>query len=115
MASSLRDEFGRLVRHHRLRAKLTQLELAERADLSLEMVGRIERGEVGTSLESIEKLSAALDTPAREFFGAGAYAVGKRPGKLGAIVAKLAPLKPDELDWIARLLDVALRRVGGGQ
>lgn len=113
--ASLREEFGRLVRHHRLRVGITQLELAERADLSLEMIGRIERGEVGTSLESIEKLSAALGTPAREFFGAGPYAASKRPGKLGAIVAKLAPLKPDELDWIARLLDVALRRVGGGQ
>lgn len=113
MASSLREEFGRLVRHHRLRVKITQLELAERAELSLEMVGRIERGEVGASLESIEKLSAALDTPAREFFGAGSYAASKRPGKLGVIVAKLSTLKPDELDWVTKLLDVALRRVGG--
>lgn len=109
---SLQEEFGVQVKHHRKRRGLTQQELAERAKLSLEMIGRIERGTAAPSLESIEVLSDVLGVPARDLFGAGPYAAGKRSGKLGAIVAKLAVLKPDDLQWIDELLNVATKRLG---
>ena len=77
------------------------------------MIGRIERGEVGASFDSISSLAEALNVPARDLFGAGPHTAGKkRPGKLGVVVGKLADLKPDELNWIDELLDVAIRRLG---
>lgn len=110
---SLIEEFGRLVRHHRRQAHLTQEQLAERVGLSIEMIGRIERGEVGASFDSISKLAEVLNVPVRDLFGAGSYSAGKRrSGKLGTVVGKLVDLKPDELTWIDELLDVAIKRLG---
>ena len=46
--------------------KLTQEELAERADLGVNIVGRLERAVIAPGLVSILKLSVALGVPAKE-------------------------------------------------
>jgi len=48
------------VRELRLAGRMTQMEFAEKADLSLNYVGEIERGEKMVSLETIVRLSTAL-------------------------------------------------------
>ena len=61
MASEdLRAVFGRRVRELRLGLKLSQEELAERADLHRNYIGGIERGERNVSLVNIEKIAKAL-------------------------------------------------------
>jgi transcriptional regulator with XRE-family HTH domain len=57
---SLRNQFGRTVRIMRDSAKLTQMELAEKADLTLNYVGEIERGEKLASLETVLRLARAF-------------------------------------------------------
>jgi transcriptional regulator with XRE-family HTH domain len=54
------------VRTLRKKAGLTQLKLAERADLALTYVGEIERGEKVVSLETIRQLGEALSLSAAE-------------------------------------------------
>jgi transcriptional regulator with XRE-family HTH domain len=44
-----------------LKAKLTQMALAERADLTLNYVGEVERGEKLASLETVVRLASALN------------------------------------------------------
>lgn len=62
----LPKRFGKTVRELRLAAELTQMEFAEKADLSLNYVGEIERGEKMASLETIIRLSAGLDITGAE-------------------------------------------------
>lgn len=46
----------------------TQEELAERADLHYSYIGGVERGERNISLETLDKISAALQVAPVEFF-----------------------------------------------
>lgn len=64
MPSDLRrlpKQFGEVVRELRLAACLTQMTLAEKAGLTHNYVGEIERGEKLASLETIVRLAGALD------------------------------------------------------
>ena len=51
---------GRAVREVRLELKLTQMALAEKADLGLNFVGEIERGEKLASVETVVRLARGL-------------------------------------------------------
>ena len=51
------------VRLYRKKANLTQFELAEKADLSLESIKRLEAGKRGMSLENFMRVADALQIP----------------------------------------------------
>lgn len=55
-----RKAFGENVRKRRHKLRLSQEELADRAELHRTYVGSIERGERNVSLENIVRLAAAL-------------------------------------------------------
>lgn len=61
-------QFGAAVRRLRKQHRLSQEELATRADLHRTYVSDIERGSRNVSLESIEKLAAALETSLPKLF-----------------------------------------------
>jgi transcriptional regulator with XRE-family HTH domain len=61
MSGTLRRRFGGHVRALRLARKFTQEVLAERSELSVDAVRRIERGAFSPSLETLGKLSSGLD------------------------------------------------------
>ena len=58
---------GRLRELRKFRA-LTQEQLAERIDRSVDAVSALERGLALPSFETLEKLADALDVPVRDFF-----------------------------------------------
>ncbi|MDQ3576266.1 MAG: helix-turn-helix domain-containing protein [Actinomycetota bacterium] len=59
--------FGEILRTHRLRARLTQQQLAERSGISVRALRYIERGTVGRPRpESVRKLAAAVGVPPEE-------------------------------------------------
>ena len=60
---TLKETIGANLRHYRKSEGLTQAELAERADLSTDMIGKIERGLTGPSYESLEVLAQILNIP----------------------------------------------------
>jgi transcriptional regulator with XRE-family HTH domain len=60
------EVFGQHLRALRKGKKLTQEELAERADLGVNIIGRLERAIIAPGLVTILKLSVALGAPARE-------------------------------------------------
>jgi len=47
---------------------MTQAKLAEKSELSIDLISRIERGDRAPSLESIEKISAALNISPTQLF-----------------------------------------------
>lgn len=100
-----------MVRHHRERAGLTQGELAEKTDRASETVSRIERGAVAPSFETLADFSRVLSVPVREFFGAGSYAAeAGRSDALVRLVDRVSGLDNDDLEWIDRLVTIALAR-----
>lgn len=66
--ASLRRRFADRLRELRKQAGLSQEQLAERFDLSVDFVSLMERGINAPSFETLEKLSEALGVAAREFF-----------------------------------------------
>ena len=58
--------FGHQIRHWRKRRGLTQLELAVRAEVSQRHISFIESGRSRPGLEFINKVTDALEVPARE-------------------------------------------------
>ncbi len=59
-AAKLQKAFGAAVRAEREANALTQEKLAERAELSLNYIGNLERGEKLASLETIVRVAEAL-------------------------------------------------------
>lgn len=109
--ATLRSQVGALVRHHRERLGMTQAQLAEKSARSVELIGRIERGATAPSFETLETFSRVLATPARDFFGSGSFdAASGREDPLAQLVTRVSTLDSGDLDWINRLVSVALSR-----
>src|ERR1700741_3576619 len=69
-ALELRELFGTSLRQCRRARRLTQAQLAEATDLSLEMIGRLERGLTAPSFDTITAIGKALQVTPAVLFGA---------------------------------------------
>lgn len=58
--SLLLVRFGQKIRQERLKQRLSQEQLAEKAELHRTYIGMIERGEKNITLNNISKISSAL-------------------------------------------------------
>lgn len=65
---NLGERFGAHVRRLRLTRELTQDELAERCELSVDAIRRIERGAFSPSLDTLRKLCDGFDLSLRTLF-----------------------------------------------
>ena len=65
---SLYEKFGLNVVYYRKRQKLTQLQLAELADIDRSHISAIELGNVGVSMDVIFKLCEVLNITPKELF-----------------------------------------------
>lgn len=70
MAKEVRQRLGVRLRHWRRTQRLTQEQLAERAGLSYKFIGEVERGNGNPTVDTLSKLSRALDVDVVELFGA---------------------------------------------
>lgn len=66
--SELIQKFGHHVSALRKERGITQIELAERAVLSVDAIKNIEQGRHGPTFRTIEKLALALEVPLKELF-----------------------------------------------
>ncbi|MGW5053444.1 tetratricopeptide repeat protein [Actinokineospora sp. NPDC004072] len=75
--------FGEALRAHRLRARLTQQQLAERSGISVRALRYIERGSVGHPRpDSVRKLAAAVGVAPDELTRRGGEAAPPHPARL---------------------------------
>jgi transcriptional regulator with XRE-family HTH domain len=108
VTDDLRRRFGSLVGAHRRRRGLTQEGLAQAADVSVDMVGKIEAGTSGARFPVIARLATALDVDPAEFFTTE-FAGGKlRRGPLMELSTRLAALSDAQILWIDGIVDAAL-------
>jgi transcriptional regulator with XRE-family HTH domain len=92
---------------------MTQARLAEKSGLSLDMIGRLERGQAAPSFKTIDKLCDILAVPPEALFG-GRSRDGRSTSELDARLQKisdmLAELSADDLRWIESIIITILRR-----
>jgi transcriptional regulator with XRE-family HTH domain len=105
---TLRETFGANLRHYRKARKMNQREFADAAELSVNMVGKIERGTTAPSFESIEKIAGVLEVPEAILFSAGTMIVptGERGKLLQRINIQLSKLNNKELSRANKMLSV---------
>ena len=103
---SLTKTLGANVRHYRKARGLSQEQFAAAAGLSPGMMGKIERGETMPSLDSVEKIAAALDVPEAALFATGTMMVpsGERGRLLQRINIQLSKLNNNDLARAAKML-----------
>ncbi|MGC2744423.1 MAG: helix-turn-helix transcriptional regulator [Candidatus Angelobacter sp.] len=65
---NLRSLFGKRLRNLRLAARLTQEELAERSEISVDFLSLVERGRSSPSFENLEILASSLRVTVSELF-----------------------------------------------
>lgn len=102
----LRTQFGRLVSANRRNKGWTQEHLASQAEISVDMISRIEAGTTGARFTTIDKLAAALGVGPEELFSPESAL--RRP-KLNAIITRLARLSDDDLEWLDSVLKAVLK------
>lgn len=64
----LKNQFGKQVKKYRLKRKMSQEELAEKIDIAVNNLGKIERGESFVTASTLEKLATILDVKVHELF-----------------------------------------------
>ena len=62
------ENFGKKIREVRIKANLSQEMLANDANIPINQVGRIERAEINTSINTIYKLAKALEINVKDLF-----------------------------------------------
>ena len=104
---ALQTIFGTNLRNQRKARGLTQEALAERVEVSIETIGKIERGVAAPSFATAEKIAAALDIPVIALFGAGDAVLppGERGRLLTRINTTLARMNEDQLTRVAKMLE----------
>ena len=60
--------FGKNLKMLRIEAKLSQEDLANDCDISISQIGRIERGEINTTISTLFVLANALDIEVKDLF-----------------------------------------------
>lgn len=87
---------------------MTQAKLAEAVGLTEQAISKIERGQSGGSLQTLEALAGALGISVRELFPAGP-GVDVREEAVSRIATQLSTLSPAELDRIEAVIAAVLR------
>lgn len=108
--NDLRKRFGRLLAAHRRRRGLTQEALAEAANVSVDMIAKVETGATGARFPVIERLSTALEIDPAELFTTEIPSGAINRRAFASLSTRLAQLSEPQLNWIAELLAVVLRR-----
>lgn len=102
--SNIKNVFASAVRLWREKHKITQEELAERANLHRTYISDIERGVRNLSLENINKLAAALEVSIPELFQESAVTPGPQtdrhrdPSRGSCVDVLLVEDNPDDVD-----------------
>ncbi len=100
---TLRRRFGENIRQLRLSRGLTQEALAEKSDLSVDAVRRIEWGTISPSLDTLSKLGDGLDISLRTLFST--FEQRKRDD-VAELADFLSRRSPKDARLVARLVKV---------
>lgn len=109
----LSKTIGRHVRRLRKQRRWTQTQLADQLNMSLDMVGRIERGQASPSLATLNHLAFVLETRP-EYLLVDDYMPKSISSDRERCYARLhdllAAVHDNELDWVVSIVDAVVRK-----
>lgn len=94
-------ELGNRIREEREKQKLTQEQLAERADIGRRTIQSIELGEKSPSLDTVWRITAALDISIERLFSGAASS----PDGIEEVTHRLMSFPAEDQDRIIRLFN----------
>ncbi len=110
---NLSKTIGRHVKRLRKQRGWTQTKLADQLNMSLDMVGRMERGQASPSLATIGYLSQVLGTQP-EYFLVDEFMLPGISEEREQCYARLHDLliavDDSELDWVVSIVDAVVRK-----
>jgi len=101
--------FGKRLRSLRRAKDMTQEQVAERAGLSLQSVGEIERGRGNPTLVNVERLSDALDVELTELFDLGDVKM-TREQAIQEILARLEGATEEQVRALLTMVRVLIQK-----
>lgn len=106
---SIEKRLGNKVAEFRLAHGLTQAQLAEKVDMSVETISRLERGVTIPSLKTLEHVAKTLKTPVGQFFefsgtSPKSQAYEQELVKLNALLRTLSHKKLSQVHKILKLV-----------
>lgn len=96
---------GKRLMERRKQLRLTQEEVAERADLTCQTISTAETGKKALRPENIVKICNALDISTDYLL------LGKTTSDVSIIAAKLTALTPDQLRHVEDIIDIFISAV----
>lgn len=93
-------KLGSKIRILRKEAGLTQEQLAEMVDVSVNFIGYIERGERAPSMYTVEQIAQALDVDLKDLFE---FSVDEYDLPIDTLVAALRKCAPDDLQSLIHI------------
>ena len=109
--ADIKKKLGVRISQLRMKAGMTQAKLAEGADLSIDSISRIERGNRAPSLESLEKIAEALGIDLAEllnFRGRELKALAEGPPECLELWNLLKNKKRDQIKKVYDIAKIAL-------
>lgn len=100
--ADMKKELGQRIRSLRTSRRLTQDELAEKAELSPKHLGKIERGSVNVSIDCVASIAKALNMPVRDILEAEHER--NREELLAELTAYLPELSLKDMQIVYRLV-----------
>lgn len=109
--SAIEKRIGGKITEVRLERKLTQPEVAEMINVTIETISRMERGVSFPSLKTIEKISTALDVPLKSFFDFDEFQAKDKSfeRELSKLVAFLRTLGEEDIKKTLKILKVVFK------
>lgn len=102
---------GARIKALRERRGLTQERLAELIDRSVDAVSQLERGVTAPSFETLQRLSAGLEVPVKEFFdGEDGSGTARRAALMATLLDVARSLSDDDLDIGVKQIEALARR-----
>ena len=103
--SKLRTLVSRRVGSLRRRASMTQEEMARAANVGLDAIGRLERGEVTPSLETLQRIAQVFQMDLADFFRTNdAKAANPVLEELDALASFLATKPLEDIRFFHRMI-----------
>jgi len=111
--SIILKKIGGKITEIRLLKKLTQAQFAEKMNLSVESISRMERGVAFPSLKTMERAASALEVPLKDFFDFDEHTAKDKfyERELSKLIAFLRTTKKEEIILIHKILKVVFRNL----
>jgi transcriptional regulator with XRE-family HTH domain len=108
--NEIRTIFGRRLREARTKSERTQEALAAEINMSVDMIGRLERGTAQPSFETIARLSTALSIhPAFLFGGDVETTTLQYSSETAALIDRIRTLPDEDKRRVSSAIDLIVR------